>query len=250
MHYLKSNFILQITKILIFKQKSSLLIKKLNLIDLSLYMLTVFIYSTVHKHSKLLLGLAMTMKFTYRPRNLIFLIILVLALYAPTKDILHYLSRQMASESIQIVDASFGNTLPWQSSRSGYLTVHQNAQSSLSRAQLIYIKLHFDNPTLEPQSYRKIWLNFAHENGDQEYTTDYVLYNVETRQRLVGKSIELGPESSTTVMAAYRFIPSFKETTPVTMNVSWEKSNLLRESACDYSLANGAENTFHHQCGQ
>ncbi|MBR7889511.1 hypothetical protein J9B83_11220 [Marinomonas sp. A79] len=192
----------------------------------------------------------MTMKFTYRTRNIIFLTILVLALYAPTKDVLRYLSSQMASESIHIVDASFGNTLPWQTSRSSYLTVNQNAQSSLSTAQVIYTKLQFTNPTSEPQSYRKIWLNFLHENGDQEYTTDYVLYNVETRQRLIGKSIELGPNSSTTVMAAYRFIPSYKNTTPITMNVSWEKSNSLRESACDYNLANGAENTFHHQCGQ
>ncbi|BFM48565.1 hypothetical protein [Marinomonas sp. THO17] len=172
-----------------------------------------------------------------------------LALYAPTKDLMEYSRSVFAQENIAIVDVSFGANMPWQNSPSHYLKVGSNAQSSLSRAQMIYTKLRFDNPTNETQTYRKIWLNFSHENGDQEYTTDYILYNKDTRQRLIGQSIQVGPNTSVEVIAAYRFIPSYQHKTPVSMSVSWEGQNLLREKACDYNLMKTAENTFNYECG-
>jgi cutinase len=175
--------------------------------------------------------------------------VIALALYAPAKDLIQYVEMQFARENIQIVDASFGTNMPWQESNSAYLKVSQNAQASLSRSQIIYTKLRLTNPTSKPQTYRKIWLNFSHDNGDQEYTTDYTLYNTETRQRLIGHSIQLGPDSTIDVVAAYRFIPSYKNKSPISMSVSWEGQNLLRENACQYNLETAAGNTFQYQCG-
>ena len=175
--------------------------------------------------------------------------ILALALYAPAKDLVKLAESHLAKESIQIVDASFGSTMPWQEANSSYIKVSQNAQSSLSRSQIIYTKLRFTNPTSESQTYRKIWLNFTHENGDQEYTTDYTLYNTETRQRLISQSVQLGPNSSIDVVAAYRFMPSYMNKSPISMSVSWEGQNLLRDKACEYDLHNTAGNTFQYQCG-
>lgn len=175
--------------------------------------------------------------------------VIALALYAPAKDLIQYVEMHLARENIQIVDASFGTNMPWQESNSAYLKVSQNAQASLSRSQIIYTKLRLTNPTSEPQTYRKIWLNFSHDNGDQEYTTDYTLYNTETRQRLIGHSIQLGPDSAIDVVAAYRFIPSYKNKSPISMSVSWEGQNLLRENACQYNLKTAAGNTFQYQCG-
>ncbi|AEF54548.1 hypothetical protein [Marinomonas posidonica] len=172
-----------------------------------------------------------------------------LALYAPVKDLMDYTGTLFAKQTIQIVDVSFGANMPWQKNHSHYLNVSNNAQTSLSRAQVIYTKLRFENPTSEPQTYRKIWLNFSHDNGDQEYTTDYTLYNKETRQRLIGQSVQVGPNSSVDVIAAYRFIPSYKHKSPISMSVSWEGKSLLREKACEYGLANTAENAFYNQCG-
>ncbi|MCB5160466.1 hypothetical protein [Marinomonas algarum] len=184
----------------------------------------------------------------YSARKMAILIVMVLALYAPAKDLFKLVNTWFAAETIRIVDVSFGNHLPWQSQQSNYLTVGQNAQSNLSIPQIIYTKLQLSNPTSAAKTYRKIWLNFLHENGDLEYTTDYVFYNADTRQRLIGNSIELGPNSHIDVIAAHRFIPSYKDTRPVSMSVSWEKPNLLRDSACKYSLVNNSSNTFHHQC--
>lgn len=175
--------------------------------------------------------------------------LVALALYAPAKDLVEYSRSVFAQEQIAIVDVSFGANMPWQNTQSHYLKVGSNAQSSLSKAQVIYTKLRFDNPTNETQTYRKIWLNFSHENGDQEYTTDYTLYNKETRQRLIGQSVQVGPNASVEVIAAYRFIPSYQHKTPISMSVSWEGQNLLREKACEYGLMNTAENTFNYKCG-
>ncbi|SHF54554.1 cutinase [Marinomonas polaris DSM 16579] len=175
--------------------------------------------------------------------------IIALALYAPAKDLVQFAETHFAKESIQIVDASFGTNMPWQEASSSYVKVSQNAQTSLSSSQIIYTKLRFTNPTSKPQNYRKIWLNFSHANGDQEYTTDYTLYNTETRQRLIGQSIQLGANSSIDVVAAYRFIPSYKNKSPISMSVSWEGQNLLRDKACEYDLHNTAGNTFQYQCG-
>lgn len=174
--------------------------------------------------------------------------VVALALYAPVKDLLKLTESVFAKETIQIVDASFGTNMPWQEDDMSFVKVSQNAQTSLSRAQIIYTKLRFSNPTQDPQTYRKIWLNFSHEHGDQEYTTDYTLYNTETRQRLIGQSVQLGPNSTIDVIAAYRFIPSYKNKSPVSMSVSWEGQNLLRHKACEYDLASSAGNTFQYQC--
>jgi cutinase len=174
--------------------------------------------------------------------------VITLALYAPTKDLIEFADAYLAKQTIQIVDASFGTNMPWQETNSSYLKVSNNAQSSLSHSQIIYTKLRFDNPTSETKTYRKIWLNFSHENGDQEYTTDYTLYNKETRQRLIGQSIELGPNTSIDVIAAYRFIPSYKNKSPVSMSVSWEGQSLLRDKACEYNLRNMSNNSFQYQC--
>ncbi|NLQ18896.1 hypothetical protein HGG82_14910 [Marinomonas sp. M1K-6] len=185
---------------------------------------------------------------THNIHKFAFLGVIALALYAPAKDLIQYAEAFFAKEDIQIVDASFGTNMPWQDTDSSYLKVSQNAQASLSRSQVIYTKLRFNNPTAEPQTYRKIWLNFSHENGDQEYTTDYTLYNTETRQRLVGQSIQLGANSSIEVVAAYRFIPSYKNKSPISMSVSWEGRSLLRNTACEYSLQDTASSRFHYQC--
>ncbi len=181
-------------------------------------------------------------------RKISLLGVLALAMYAPLKDLAQFLQSYLAKESVVIVDASFGSAMPWQTTPSSYLKVSQQAQTSLTQPQMIYTKLRLENPTPKPQTYRKIWLNFSHENGGQEYTTDYTLYNVETRQRLVGQSVQLGANSSIEVVAAYRFIPSYHNTAPVSMSVSWEGENHLRSKACEYSLHNTASNSFRYQC--
>ncbi|MBJ7537592.1 hypothetical protein [Marinomonas transparens] len=177
--------------------------------------------------------------------------VLALALYAPAKDVLTLANNYFAKQTIQIVDASFGTRMPWQTANTdtaNFVKVSQTAQTSLSRSQIIYTKLRFDNPTSQPQTYRKVWLNFDHENGDQEYTTDYTLYNAETRQRLIGESVQVGPNTSVEVVAAYRFIPSYKNRFPVSMSVSWEGKDFLREEACKYNLKTSSGNYFAHQC--
>lgn len=177
--------------------------------------------------------------------------VLALALYAPTKDLLKLTNGYFAKQTIQIIDASFGTRMPWQTTNTttaSLMKVNQATQTSLSHAQIIYTKLRFDNPTSKPQTYRKIWLNFDHENGDQEYTTDYTLYNADTRQRLIGQSVQVGPNSSIDVVAAYRFIPGYKNKHPTSMSVSWEGEDFLRAKACEYNLKNFSNNYFAHQC--
>lgn len=180
--------------------------------------------------------------------KIMILCIVTLTIYAPAKDLIAYAETRFSKQSIDIVDASFGTRTPWQETNSDYVKVAQSAQTSLSRSQIIYTKLRFKNPTAKTQTYRKIWLNFSHENGDQEYTTDYTLYNKETRQRLIGQTVELGPNTSIDVIAAYRFIPSYKHKSPTTMSVSWEGQDQLRSKACEYDLKITASNTFQYQC--
>lgn len=181
--------------------------------------------------------------------KLVLFSILSLALYAPAKDAFDYAEQFFAKQSIEIVDASFGGKTPWQKT-SGYsfVKVSQNAQSSLSHPQIIYTRLKLTNPTNQPQTYRKIWLSFDHQDGSEEYTTDYTLYDPQTNQRLIGQTIQLGANSSVDVIAAYRFIPSYHNETPVTMSVSWEGQNLMREHACDYNLKTSSQNYFNYQC--
>lgn len=176
------------------------------------------------------------------------LALIALALYAPAKDFSQFMQSYLARESVVIVDASFGHSMPWQTPPSSYLKVSQQAQTSLTQPQIVYTKLRLENPTAKPQTYRKIWLNFSHQNGEQEYATDYTLYNVETRQRLVGQSIQLGSNSHLELVAAHRYIPNQYRAAPVSMSVTWESEDHLRKKVCDYSLVNTANNTFQFQC--
>lgn len=180
--------------------------------------------------------------------KLVIATITALALYAPMKDFSNYISEQFATQNIEIVDASFGARMPWQQENASYVKVSQGMHPSFASPQIIYTRLRLTNPTSTPKTYRKIWLNFEHANGGREYTTDYTLYNADTRQRLIGESIQLGPNSSVEVIAAYRFIPSYGHEAPDTMSVSWEGNDLLRERACEYDLKTAMENNFHYQC--
>lgn len=171
-----------------------------------------------------------------------------LALYAPIKDTVRYIESLFQKQNIEIIDASFGAKTRWQQQTPSYVKVSQSSTPSFTNAQVIYTRLRLSNPTSQPQSYRKIWLNFEHKTGARNYTTDYTLYNIETRQRLVGQSIQLGPNSSIDVIAAYRFIPSYTQKTPLTMSVSWEGNDLIRETACAYNLQTAMTNNFHYQC--
>ncbi|TDO99742.1 hypothetical protein [Marinomonas balearica] len=173
------------------------------------------------------------------------LIALIAALYAPIKDLIKFGRTQVATESISLKSISFGNSFPWQSAQQvGFV----KASASLSSPQKIFTKLVFENPTNEVITYRKIWLTFAHESGAEEYTTDYSLYDPNTRQRLIGQSVEVGPNSKIEVLAAYRFIPGYSASTPESVSISWEKQNKMRGAACDYSLPQNAMSSFNNQC--
>lgn len=172
-----------------------------------------------------------------------------IALYAPVKDLIAMTNQYLGKESVKIVSTSFGGATPWQkNSAYGLVKVGHNAQSSLVKPQVIYTKLRFENPTTETKHYRKIWLSFEHKNGSQEYTTDYTLYDPQTNQRLIGQSVQLGANSHIEVIAAYRFIPSYKNTPPATMSISWQGEGLLRESACQYDLQQSTHNYFNYEC--
>lgn len=178
----------------------------------------------------------------------IIIMLLIVALYAPFKDIIYLISDSFKQHTIELTNISFGGALPWQETASNNAYQKVSSVNSLSMPQLIYTKLTFSNPTNKTVIYRDIWLNFEHENGDLEYTTDYNLYDITTRSRLVGRSIELGPNSSISVLASYRFIPSYPNKTPSSVTVSWEGENLLRRSACDYSVSNTNLNSFSKTC--
>ncbi len=175
------------------------------------------------------------------------ILLLIVALYAPIKDAFRLLVTTFSQHSIELTNISFGGQLPWQEKTSTGV-FQKVSNNTLSSPQLIYTKLNFSNPTNKTVVYRDIWLNFEHENGNLEYTTDYHLYDVSTRSRLVSRSIELGPNSSTSVLASYRFIPSYPYSTPKSVTVSWEADNLLRYSACDYSVSNTSLNSFSKTC--
>lgn len=175
-------------------------------------------------------------------------LLLIVALYAPIKDIINLISDSLKQHTIELTNISFGGVLPWQESLSKSAYQKVSTTNTLSTPQLIYTKLKFTNPTNKTVIYRDIWLNFEHENGALEYTTDYNLYDMTTRSRLVGHSIELGPNSSISVLASYRFIPSYPNSTPKSVTVSWEGENLLRNSACNYSVSNSSLNSFSKTC--
>jgi hypothetical protein len=173
------------------------------------------------------------------------LVALIAALYAPVKDLIKFGRTQVATENISLGSISFGNSYPWQSAQNvGFV----KAAASLSSPQKIFTKLVFENPTSEVVTYRKVWLTFTHENGAEEYTTDYSLYDPNTRQRLIGQSVEVGPNSKVEVLAAYRFIPGYRSGKPESVSISWEKENKMRGTACDYSLPQNAMSSFNKQC--
>ncbi|MFT2111396.1 hypothetical protein [Marinomonas sp. 2405UD68-3] len=175
------------------------------------------------------------------------LLLLCVALYAPVKDAINLAIASFNKHTIELTNISFGGSFPWQET-SSVNTLQKVSSQALRTPQLIYTKLKLSNPTNKTVVYRDIWLNFEHDNGSLEYTTDYHLYDVSTRSRLVGRSIELGPKSSINVLASYRFIPSYPSSVPKSVTVSWEAENLLRYSACDYSVSNTSLNSFSKAC--
>lgn len=174
------------------------------------------------------------------------LTVALLALYAPAKDLLQFAGRSVASASIELSTISYGGNRPW--GQSDHQSHFVKASQSLRSPQDIYTKFTLKNPTNAPQTYRKIWLYFEHENGDREYTTDYTLYDPATRQRLIGQSIELGPKSEVTVLAAYRYIPSYQSSAPATVSLSWETQAQMRAASCQYKLPTDSLSQFGVSC--
>ena len=173
-------------------------------------------------------------------------VIIMMAMYAPAKDLLSFASQRVAKSSIELASISYGSANPWQNSvtQDGFV----KASQSLSQPQQIFTKFTLSNPSNEPVTYRKIWLYFEHENGNREYTTDYTLYDPETRQRLIGHSIELGPNSNIEVLASYRFIPSYNESAPETVSISWESDSHYRDTSCSYKLPTKSLSQFGVTC--
>lgn len=174
------------------------------------------------------------------------LLAIVVAMYAPAKDLLSYANKTIADAKIELATISFGGSTPWQSQSHDQGFV--KASQSLSVPQQIFTKFTLKNPSNDAVTYRKIWLYFEHENGNREYTTDYTLYDPATRQRLIGRSIELGPNSEVEVLASYRFIPSYKQSTPETVSISWESNQHFRDSSCQYSLSTDSLSQFGVTC--
>ncbi|MCC4273912.1 hypothetical protein [Marinomonas communis] len=176
----------------------------------------------------------------------VILAMMLMAMYAPAKDLLNFASQKVAKASIELASISYGATSPWQ--RSTDQTGFVKASQSLSQPQQIFTKFTLSNPSSESVTYRKIWLYFEHENGNREYTTDYTLYDPATRQRLIGHSIELGPNSDIEVLASYRFIPSYKQSSPTTVSISWESEDHYRDASCSYKLPTKSLSQFGVTC--
>lgn len=172
--------------------------------------------------------------------------IFAMALYAPAKDLLSLTSESFASANIELASISFGAHSPWSTNtnQTGFV----RASQSLSSPQQIFTKVTLKNPSNEAVLYRKLWLYFEHNDGKREYTTDYTLYDPETRQRLIGHSIELGPNSEISVLASYRFIPSYQQSEPETVSISWENDQHLRTNSCQYELSTGSLSQFGATC--
>lgn len=183
----------------------------------------------------------------FRNKTFSFAVIaIVVALYAPAKDLFAFASQSVATANIELATISFGNNRPWSNTTHNSGFVH--ASQSLATPQEIFTKFTLKNPSNKPVTYRKIWLYFEHQNGGREYTTDYTLYDPSTRQRLVGKSVELGPSSEVTVLASYRFIPSYKYSAPETVSISWESNPQFRNSSCQYKLPTESLSQFGVNC--
>ncbi|RDL45676.1 hypothetical protein DN730_01080 [Marinomonas piezotolerans] len=176
----------------------------------------------------------------------LFLGVFAMALYAPAKDLLSYTNKSFAAANIELASISFGAHSPWAATanQSGFV----KASQSLNTPQQIFTKITLKNPSNESVLYRKLWLYFEHDDGKREYTTDYTLYDPETRQRLIGHSIELGPNSEISVLASYRFIPSYQQSEPETVSISWEDNKRLRSNSCEYELSTGSLSQFGATC--
>lgn len=171
---------------------------------------------------------------------------LLVGLYAPLKDLLIFTGKQITNARIELTTIAFGGNSPWKSSGMEEGFVH--ASQSLNTPQQIFTKFTLKNPSSTTTTYRKIWLYFEHENGNREYTTDYTLYDPVTRQRLIGHSIELGPNSEVEVLASYRFIPSYSNSSPTTVSISWETDEHFRNASCDYALSTNSLSQFGVSC--
>ncbi|KJZ09833.1 hypothetical protein OA92_21230 [Marinomonas sp. SBI22] len=176
------------------------------------------------------------------------LVLFLLAAYSPVKDMLSWTAKQFANESIQLVDISFGNRLPWQAENNNYTYVNTSNNQPSYTAQVIHTRIKLSNPSNESKSFKKIWLTFEHANGATEYTTDYSLYNIETRQKLVGSTVKLAPNTELELLASYRFIPSYPTSKPQNLKVSWENESHLREKGCLLNFDDLAINDFGQSC--
>lgn len=178
----------------------------------------------------------------------LFLGLFVLAAYSPIKDAILWSAKQLASETIQLVDISFGNSFPWQNKQQDYTYLAASNQQPSYRAQVIHTRLKLSNPSNEAKSFKKIWLTFEHANGATEYTTDYSLYHIETRQKLIGSTVKLAPNTELELLASYRFIPSYPNSKPQNLKVSWENESYLREKGCLLKFEDLAMNDFGQSC--
>lgn len=170
---------------------------------------------------------------------------MLVGLYAPAKDLLQYANQSVVNADIKLSTISFGSSTPWQAQQN---TGFVHASQSLAAPQQIFTKFTLKNPSNQTMVYRKIWLYFEHDNGNREYTTDYTLYDPTTRRRLIGHSVELGPNSEVTVLASYRFIPSYTQSAPETVSISWENDSHLRATSCQYSLSTNSLSQFGVSC--
>lgn len=172
--------------------------------------------------------------------------------YTPVKDAIAWTSTLMEKASVDLVDISFGRNLFVQQDshhmkENSYMKVAHQPQN-LAGPQIIYTRFKFSNPTNNPVTFDKIWLTLSYQDGSSEYTTDYNLYDAHSRQRLVGNRAQIAAHSEVEVLASYRFVPSYRDSKPATLQISWEGSNQLRESSCKVALANLQENNFGTGC--
>jgi len=174
----------------------------------------------------------------------------VLAIYSPAKDVFAWVSKEFKNEQIQLIDISFGNKLPWQKQAQDYTYLATSNNQAAYRPQIIHTRLKLSNPSNESKSFKKIWLTFEHANGATEYTTDYSLYHIKTRQKLVGSSVKLAANSEIELLASYRFIPSYPNSKPQNLKVSWENESYLRKKSCQLNFENLAMNDFGQTCSR
>ncbi|TBR45122.1 hypothetical protein CBF23_000230 [Marinomonas agarivorans] len=180
-------------------------------------------------------------------------------LYTPIKDAIQFSSTFLQSSSVELVDISFGNSSPWhqpvhnqlnQPNHPHFVKVANplSVAQPLNGPQIIYTRFKVSNPNNTTETFKNIWLTFKHENGITGYTTDYSLYNAQTRQKLIGNRVQLAPNSEIELLASYRFIPSYVDSKPISIQVSWEGKKQLRHSGCELNFAKLSENNFGNQC--